>query len=358
MKNSHDLKETHKNVASNLLATLGRIIAGSYYDHQQVRIAEMNRVRDIIRRKIEGLPLVGKVEEKKKVEEKYKEKFKDKEIPKYLRDLVKENKITEKEKAYIERIIEVQKNAEKYEKEYQKLMMDFVESEPIYTEFLSKIKGISAVLSANLIKELGYCENAPYISSVWKYFGLHVVNGEAPKRKKGVKLNFNLKLRTLAWKIADSFVKQRTPFYRDIYDKEKAKQLRLMESHYARETHEEIASQVEEETRKYVAKPPKNKKHADLRARRKMVKIFLAHYWQACKELNQEPEENQNFTAKEPSKRRNPDAISKPYVEAKLKHKHITSWKEAVAVNELAKLKGNKVEKDKIATTKKKPIWS
>ena len=77
---------------NNLLANLGRIIAGSYYDHQEVRIREMHRIRDIIRRKIESIPLTGSVEKKKKKKEKFKEKFKDKEIPKYLKQLLKEGK--------------------------------------------------------------------------------------------------------------------------------------------------------------------------------------------------------------------------------------------------------------------------
>jgi len=95
--------------------------------------------------------------------------------------------------------------------------------------FLENIKGISVILSANLIKEFGYCENAPYISSLWKYCGMHVNNGQAPVRKRGEKLEFNAKLRTMVWKISDSFVKQRTPFYRDIYDKEKKKQVKMLD---------------------------------------------------------------------------------------------------------------------------------
>ncbi len=301
-------------------AELGRMIAGSFYDHQEVRITEFNRIRDIIRRRMEGIPLVGSVEEKKEDEEKFKEKFIDKLIPEYLKKLSEEGKISDEEKFYIERILEVQKNAEKYEVEYKKLMMEFVESEIIYKEFLEKIKGISGILSANLIKEFGYCENAKYISSLWKYCGMHVnEEGQAPVRKKGEKLEFNAKLRTMVWKISDSFVKQRTPFYRDIYDKEKKKQVGLMENaleSFTKEEQKKVKKITKKQEKrdlfdKYNPRAPVSLMNADLRARRKTVKIFLAHYWQACKELTKQE-------------------IISPYAEDKLNHKHISNWKDAI----------------------------
>ena len=333
MKNKNQLlKENNGGVSQNIRAELGRMIAGSFYDHQEVRITEFNRIRDIIRRKIENIPLVEKVEEKKDKKEKFKEKFVDKKIPEYLKKLIKDEKITEKERDYIEKILEVQKKAEKYEKEYEKLMKEFVESELIYTEFLEKIRGISTILSANLIKEFGYCENATYISSLWKYCGMHVVNGEAPVRKKGEKLEFNAKLRTMVWKISDSFVKQRTPFYRNIYDKEKKKQVKMLDKFLEGLSKEDLKKfdklkkaesdgTKRKKMRGFVSevnpKAPVTLLNADLRARRKMVKIFLAHYWQACKELSQKSQETQNM-------------IAKPYVYDKLKHKHISNWKEAI----------------------------
>ena len=303
----------------NVKSELGRMIAGSFYDHQEVRIREFSRVRDIIRRKLEGIPLVGSVEDKKEDEEKFKEKFVDKLIPEYLKKLLKDKTITSQDNFYIQRILEVQKNAEKYETEYKKLMMEFVESEIIYKEFLEKIKGISAILSANLIKEFGYCENAPYISSLWKYCGMHVNNGQAPVRKRGEKLEFNAKLRTMVWKISDSFVKQRTPFYRNIYDKEKKKQVKMLDEFVEGLSKEDSKKfkniKKRDEKREFVSevnpKAPVSLMNADLRARRKMVKIFLAHYWQACKELTKQE-------------------IVEPYVESKLKHKHISNWKDAL----------------------------
>lgn len=270
-------------MSENLLRELGKMVAGSFYDHQQVRIQEFNRIRDIVFRRMEGIGLTEKQD--KKEEKDYSKKYKDKLIPEYIKQLVKEKKMTQDEKDYIEKVFEVQKNASKYEHEYEKLMMLFVSKEPVYTDFLSKIKGISAILSSNLIKEFGYCENAPYISSLWKYSGMHVEEGKAPKRKKGQQLEFSIKRRTMIWKIADSFMKQRSPIYREIYDKEKKKQARRRYK--------------KGELFKKYGKPYKkddihiSKGHAHNRALRKMVKIFLAHYWMWCKEYSHTNEENQ-----------------------------------------------------------------
>lgn len=318
-KDSQVKKENHVQVASqNIIRELGRISAGAYYDHQQIRIQGANRIRDIIRKKVEGIKF-NEVEEKKDKEDKFKEKFKDSEIPALLENLRKDDKITQREFSYINRMLEVHKKAEQYEKEYQKLMNEFVEEEPIYQKFLLHIKGISAILSANLIKEFGYCENAPHISSLWKYCGMAVENGQAPVRKKGQKLEFNSKLRTMVWKISDSFVKQRTPFYRDIYDKEKERQVKMLDNFLEGLSKEDKKKfnkiDKRDEKRKFVsdvdAKAPVSLMNADLRAKRKAVKIFLAHYWQCCKELT-----NQK--------------IDSPYIESKLKHKHISSWRDAL----------------------------
>jgi len=85
------------------------------------------------------------------------------------------------------------------------------------------------------------------------------------------------------WKIGDSFVKQRTQPYRDIYDSEKNRQLHLMENE--------------------AENAPKNKLHADLRARRKMVKIFLQHYYLVSRTLKG-------------------IEVTKPYPHDRMGHKH------------------------------------
>lgn len=314
---------------NDIQVELGRIIAGSYYDHQEVRITEFNRIRDILRRTQEGIPLVGEVEEKKDEEEKYKNKFVDKKIPEVLNKLLKEGKLTPQQKEYLEAIFQVQKNAERYENEYKKLLMKYVENELIYKEFLQHIKGISAVLSANLIKELTYCEKPETISDVWKYFGYHVQDGIAEKRKKGQKLSFSSKRRQLGWKIGDSFIKQRTPVYREIYDSTKeSEQAKSYEIGFLKKTYPN-AKYKEEDIHISL-------NHAHYRAIRKMVKIFLANYWMACKEIYNKPQDESNpLSISEPLLISKPrfHSVSKPYAEEKLGHKHIIDWKYVVQEN-------------------------
>jgi len=275
---------------SNFLKELGHIIVGGYYDHQAVRTQTMNRIRDIIRKKDEGIPL-NKVEEKKE-KKAFDKRYSDRFLPLLLDEMRKNKKLTEDEYQYITKLLEAEKKAHAYEQAYKPLMEEYIKTEPLYTKWLSKIKGIGPVLSSNLIHIIGYCdgkypdgrEKVPTISSLWHYCGLHVVNGKAPKRQKGQKVDYNTKARTLVWKIADSFVKKRTSPYREIYDSEKKRQISLMESN--------------------APNAPDSLGHAELRARRKVAKIFTAHYWLVARQIKGLP-------------------ITKPYAFDRLNHQHM-----------------------------------
>jgi hypothetical protein len=201
--------------------------------------------------------------EEKKEQKQYTKKYTDDQIKKYLRKLLSEEKITEYEYNYLLHVIKLAVETEKTENQYKQLMMRYIEHEPIWTEWLQHIKGISTILTSNLIKTFGYCENFKYVSSIWRYCGLDPEGAKG--RRHGEKIHYNPKAKTLSWKIADSFIKQRTQPYRQIYDNEKQRQLTLMEQE--------------------ADNAPKNKLHADLRARRKMVKIFYQHYYVVARTL-------------------------------------------------------------------------
>ncbi len=136
-------------------------------------------------------------------------------------------------------------------------------SAPMF-ERLTNVKGIGPVLAGGLLAYFDP-EKAKHPSSFWKYAGLHVVEGKAIRRARGNKVDFNPRLRVLAYKIGDSFLKQRTQPYRQIYDDEKSRQLIVLK--------EEI-----ENTKS-------GKIHVELRARRKMVKAFLADFWFTYREI-------------------------------------------------------------------------
>lgn len=284
---------------SDMLGRIGRIVAGAYYDHQQVRIGSMNRMRDIVWRKNEGIPFDKKIEKEEK--KNYDKRYSDKEISNLLKEMRKENKLTDNELEYMLNIVDIAIKESGTEKSYKIQMMKYINQEIIYTKFLNRIKGLGPVLSANMLKWFGYCEKYKMVSSLWKHCGLHVIETDgqehAPKRKRGEKIDWNPQLRTLCWKISDSFIKQRTPYYRDIYDKIKARELNRKDDN-----------------------KPKSKLHADLRARRYTVKRFLQHYWDCAKELTGQER-------------------TKPYIMGKGKHTHYETWKEAVKINEEERMK-------------------
>ena len=81
---------------SDVFFELGRIAVGGYYDYQEIRISQRNRIRDIIRRKIEGIPL-DKPEEKKEDKD-FLKRYSDEKLGYYLNVLVRRGEITEYER--------------------------------------------------------------------------------------------------------------------------------------------------------------------------------------------------------------------------------------------------------------------
>jgi len=121
-------------------------------------------------------------------------------------------------------------------------------------------------------------ERFPTVSSLWKYAGMHVVDGKAPRRKRGEKVDWNPRFRSLCYNIGKSFVINTKGPYRQHYDRFKA-----------------------EDTEKH---PDLSKGHLDARARRKTVKLFLSHLYMKWYELK-------GLTP------------TQPYVEAEMGHTHI-----------------------------------
>lgn len=269
---------------SELLRETGRIISASYYDYQNIRISMLNRVRDVVRRKNEGIAF-DEVEEKK--ETKIEGIYIDKNLLSTLEDLKTEGKITEKERAYLHRTLELAFETKKTETAYANLMDEYIETEPIWVDFMANIPGIGKILSTNLIKEFGYCERYEHVSSLWKHAGQSVEeDGTAPRLRKGKQPDFSPKLKTFVWKIGDCLMKlnfkrdgeERTSlFYRRIYEQEKTKQ--LARKFKKGELAKKFNGYKDEDTQL-------SKGHAHNRALRKMRKIFLEHYWVASRELS------------------------------------------------------------------------
>ena len=285
-KSKKVVKKAKENIKYNQLRIeLGALATGMFYSAQQERIDALNRIRQVIYRRIEGKSLTDK---SKKIEDKNKSrgKLNDRELIKYI--IANKVKLTNEEAEYVDMLIELFNEIKQKENEYKSLMHIYIELEPIYNSWLKDVKGVSTIITANLLQYFGYCEKAKHCSSLWKYCGLHVVNGKAPKKEKGKdgesgQLDWNPKLRALMYRIGDSFVKQRTKPYREIYEVEKAKQLKLG------------GWDIKKKVMKKIKNPgaPQRLLHAELRARRKMVKMFLQDYYNHCLLLRGiEPEPN------------------------------------------------------------------
>lgn len=241
------------------------IVIDTYYGWQNPRKAFINSARNLIRKKIEDLPL--RVPEDKKENKEYINRYIDNHLEELLEEIYSEE-LTEAEKNYIKNFIEVGKALKREEYKVKKMMEEYLETEPMW-QWLKNIKGISMVLAINLLRYFNIYK-AKHPSSFWKYAGLHVKDGVAPKRTKGKKLDFNIEARCLLWKIADSFVKQRTPKYRDMYDRVKKKYL---EQEYPKGY---LASKFSKYTKEDTKLTPL---HAELRARRYIAKQFLLDFW-------------------------------------------------------------------------------
>ena len=179
---------------------------------------------------------------------------------------------------------------ETLEKDIIKEMKKELENYPIW-EWLKPIKGINCATAAGLIASVNDIGRFECVGSLWSYFALDVVDGHAPRREKGKEYNKHLKGKSLILGIiGDSFIKQRTPHYRDIYDNEKIKQRKL---------HPEAVPTGN--------KTGFKKKYTDMHvhrmAIRKMMKRFIADYWVMDRQLNGFP-------------------TKPPYVHDVLKHKH------------------------------------
>lgn len=298
---------------------LGRIIAGAYYDYQAVRTASMNRIRDLIRTKVENIDK-SKPEEKKEKKEFYK-KYADEDLPSYLDKLLAEKKLTEEEHSYIEKFLKISINALKLEQEYKQLMLQYVETEPIYARFLKHIRGIGPVISAMMLKNFGYCERFDKVSALWKICGLHVVDGKAPKRKKNQKIDYSPKLRAFVWNIGACLLRSKNPFYYPLF--KKFREIEESKEFAKGELYEKYGKPYTKEDTKL------RPLHTYNRAKRKIEKIFLQHYWACARELKGLP-------------------VTKPYPIEKLKHVDYYSWKEALKVNLEAEGKGTIIEPSKM----------
>ena len=261
-----------------------RLLVETFYDQQKTRQEAYNRIRTIVRNRLVKVDFREPEKKKAKEDKAYGTEWNDKIMREKIEKAVKTKKLKLEEGDYLRSLIDTGEQLKKFEKQYQKQILFLVKDEPIYTEYLSKIRGVAELTAANLIGYLGYCENFDTISKVWRYCGLAVFDGSAERKKKGEKIHYNPKLKTLMYKISDCFIKQGDG-YRKLYDKFKAFYRKKYPEEIVNPNYVAPKDPTDEKSKGKGFKKKYTPMHIDLMTRRKVEKIFLANYYLTARKM-------------------------------------------------------------------------
>ena len=143
---------------------------------------------------------------------------------------------------------------------------------------VTKVKGIGPMLAAKLVSMIDI-ERADTVSSLWRYGGWAVIDGQRERPTAGEKLHYNSRLKTTCYLIGVSFLKSNSP-YRKVYDDARA--------YYS------------------ANRPDWTEGHRHNAAMRKMIKMFLSALWLVWRQLEGLP-------------------ITYPYAHERLGHQHYNS---------------------------------
>lgn len=169
-------------------------------------------------------------------------------------------------------------NLESLENQIKRALDTYTKSHPV-GEWLQSITGIGPVIAAGLLAHIDI-KKAPTAGHIWSFAGL---NPNA-KWEKGQLRPWNARLKTLCWKIGQSFVKvsnNPNDVYGKIYKERKEYEVMKNEAGDYKEQAESIlkSKNIGKTTDAYKAYsqgklPPA---HIQQRAERYAVKIFLSH---------------------------------------------------------------------------------
>lgn len=116
-----------------------------------------------------------------------------------------------------------QEELEKLEVAIDRQLTRLVKQHPLGEWITTEAKGLSPRSFGLLFGITGTLDRFATVSKLWKYLGLHVVDGGAPRRVRGQKLDYSPQGRTRCYVIAESIVKTgKGGKYRDAYDTKKA----------------------------------------------------------------------------------------------------------------------------------------
>ena len=155
------------------------------------------------------------------------------------------------------------------------------------SQWSKSVFGINRVLSAGLLAHIDI-DKAKSPASIWRFAGLD----PTVSWNKGEKRPWNAELKTLCWKIGDSFVKTKNKpkdFYGHLYqDRRDFEDAENEAGNYAEEAEKQLTQKnYGKNTEAYkiysTGKLPPN--HMFSRSKRWTVKLFLSHYWQVGKDI-------------------------------------------------------------------------
>lgn len=159
-----------------------------------------------------------------------------------------------KDKEGKEKFIDLDRDLENYAKQIPECVL------------FNQIAHISGawITAASVVAFSGGIDRFERVQSLWHYFGMHVVDGKAPRRKAGNVVTWSPNCRKTMYCLGDSIIKNRANPWRDYFDEAKAQYL---------STHTESCG----------CKYPDG--HSNARARRKMVKEILKRFFLAAKNI-------------------------------------------------------------------------
>lgn len=165
--------------------------------------------------------------------------------------------------------------SETLENQVKRALSKYAESHPVGQWALS-VRGVGPVITAGLLAHIDITQ-APTVGHIWRYAGLDPTT----EWKKGEKRPWNASLKTLCWKIGESFVKSKgheEAVYGALYDQRKAYEIERNEAgaykDQAAAILERQPNHAQRETYR-LGKLPDG--HIHSRAKRYVVKLFLAH---------------------------------------------------------------------------------
>lgn len=163
--------------------------------------------------------------------------------------------------------------------EVVKTLLDEYTSLSVIGRWSKSMYGIGPVIAAGLMGHIDI-ERAPTVGHIWRFAGLD----PSVRWAKGERRPWNAQLKTLCWKIGDSFVKFHNRdecIYGKVYEERKALEVSRNEAgQFADQAAQTLADRniKDKATRAVYEAGRLPDGRIDLRARRYAVKLFLSHW--------------------------------------------------------------------------------